>query len=359
MENNQSGGETGKRKEDEVQLFCTGKNRTERFFHFKNRKYLSDGFGTGRGHMKILLIGGGGFVGGHLKKALAARQHEVLTADRAECKNRDYILDLLNRPSIDAVLEAVHPDRIIHLAAQSCVSLSWEKPAMTAEINMVGSINLLQSAAELARGSRFIFIGSSDEYGQSSFDQVLDEDSICHPCSPYALSKYSAGEMLQLLARKSKIDFVHLRPCNHFGPEQREGFVTADFASQIARIEKGEGAPVLRVGNLSSEKHFLAVEDVVSAYCAVAEAPRLNRTIYNITSDRLYSVQELLDILLRYSLCPISVETDPARFRPQEVPPLRISAQAIRQELGWKAEIKIEDALKQTLDFWRRKLGVR
>lgn len=309
--------------------------------------------------MKVLLIGGGGFVGSHLKKALAERGHKPVVADRAECANSQkdfFTLDLLDRSGIDTVLKTVMPDRIIHLAAQSCVALSWQKPEMTAEVNIIGSLNLFQSAAEIVPNSRFIFIGSSEEYGQSSLHQILKEYSPCAPCNPYAVTKYCAGQILEQLAGKLKIDFVHLRPCNHFGPDQREGFVTADFAAQIARIEKGLIAPILRVGNLNSEKHFLAVKDVISVYCAIVEAKTLRQKVYNIASDRLYSIRYLLDTLLSFSDQPISVEIDPTKFRPQEMPPLRISAEALQEELGWKAEVQIADALKQTLDFWRRKV---
>ncbi len=306
---------------------------------------------------KILLVGGGGFVGGHLSAALIARGHCVAAADRpcAAAANSDILpLDLIDGASIRRVLEQVKPDVIFHLAAQSMVPLSWRDPVGTFDTNVTGSIRLFASAAEIVPCCRFIFIGSGEEYGIGcDREHPFEETMTCLPRNPYAVSKFSAGLILERLAERYGMDFVHLRPFNHFGPGQREGFVVADFSAQVARIEAGLQPPVIRIGCLEAQRDLSFVADVISAYVTVAEAEAHRHTVYNICSGIPRRIQEVLDRLLELSDVGIKTEIDPERYRRPENPVLFASNVRFAEEFGWRPQVSFEDGVARTLAFWR------
>jgi GDP-4-dehydro-6-deoxy-D-mannose reductase len=143
-----------------------------------------------------------------------------------------------------------------------------------------------------------------------------------------------------------------VRAFNFTGPGQDRKFVASDFASQVARIERGELAPVIRVGNLEAERDFSDVRDVarfVQAIAARAEAGE----VYNVCSGRTYSIRRILDILLAQARVAIRVEVDPTRFRPLDNPVLSGDPTQIRRRFGLAPEIPIERTLGDLLDFWR------
>lgn len=310
--------------------------------------------------MKILLAGGGGFAGYHLSLALKKRGHEVFIADRfnSDALDRTHLLlDLQKKSGIRSIFQAVKPDCTVHLAAQSSVALSWQEPDFTLETNVIGSVRLFQAAAETVPGSRFIFIGSGEEYGSGCTEEnPFTEETVCRPRNPYAVSKFSAGQILALLAEKTGMRFVHLRPCNHFGPFQREGFAIADFCAQIARAEQG-GCPVISVGNLSAKRDFLYVDDVISAYCLMVEADSYPHSLYNIATGSVRTLRYILDYLTAQAKIPLKVESDPVKFRPVEIPVLTASCALIEKDFHWRPEIPLEVGLTRNLDWWRARIS--
>lgn len=310
--------------------------------------------------MKILLTGGAGFVGHHLEKALIERGHEVFIADRFDLNVRDshhWNIDLEEQASIAAVLKKVCPDCIFHLAAQSSVSRSWQMPDMTFKTNLLGSVYLFQAIVNHARNSRLIFIGSGEEFGVNCSEQhPFTEEFPCNPHNPYAVSKLAAGQMLALLSARNQIQYVHLRPFNHYGPFQKEGFVIADFCAQIARVEQGCGSRILRVGNLAAKRDFLYIDDVISAYCKLAETCVYPNRIYNLSTGKTHSIHEILTLLQTMSTVSITTEIDPQKFRPVEVPVLVASGERMFQDFGWRPKFSLKSGLEQTLNWWREKI---
>ena len=310
--------------------------------------------------MRILLTGGAGFVGFHLSGALAARGHEVFIADRFADRELDRFhlpLQLEHPETIAAAVRAAMPQCIIHLAAQSSVSASWRDPDSTLETNINGSVRLFQTMVKIVPGCRFVFIGSGEEYGANCADsRLFDEGSECRPRNIYAVSKFSAGQILELLAAKYSVPLVHLRPFNHFGPHQREGFVISDFCAQIARAEKGKGSRTIYTGNLAARRDFLYVEDVVCAYCMIVEAEQWPHPVYNISTGNVYSIQYILDFLISQANVQLQTQIDPARFRPVEVPLLGANSLLMEQDFGWRPNHSLEDGLIKNLNWWREQV---
>lgn len=308
--------------------------------------------------MKALIIGGAGFVGGYLIRELNGSGWEV-HATRLPDENLSEIccshfLNILEKESVKPLLDEVMPDVVYHLAAQSSVSVSWKKPQLTAEINIIGTINILEAMREAKKQDiRLILIGSGEEYGFIRHEACpISENEPLNPGNIYAATKACQGMFGNIYARAYKKDIINVRAFNHSGPGQLPIFVISDFCRQIAEIEKGERPPEISVGNLSAQRDFTDVRDIVRAYRLLAEKGVSGKT-YNIGRGKAVSIQYILDTALNLAKVPIKIKQDPARMRASDIPIIEPDVSRIFADTGWKAEITIEKTVEDTLDFWR------
>ena len=149
------------------------------------------------------------------------------------------------------------------------------------------------------------------------------------------------------------MDILMVRAFNHIGPGQAPLFVVADFCRQVAEIEAGTKEPVMWVGNLSAQRDFTDVRDVVRAYMMLMESGKSGVT-YNVGSGHAIEIKKLLEEILSLSEKEIRVETDTARLRPSDVPIIEADIERLCQDTGWKPEYSLKETLKDTLDEWRR-----
>lgn len=305
--------------------------------------------------MKVLVTGAGGFVGEYLVKLLKAHNHDVVAiginngAFLKELSVPTHVVNILDYPVLRETMQNVVPDAVIHLAAVSNVPISWNKPGLTIDVNIHGTVNVLQALYEVNPKAKFLNIGSSDEYGLTAkCRKPLTEDMPCQPQNPYSISKYCTEQMVLQLGKKYGMNVISTRSFNHFGPGQAKGFVVSDFASQIKAIEEGEQEPVIRVGDLSAARDFTFVSDVVEAYVSLIEKD-VESGVYNVCSGKAMTVQEILDMMLHLSSKEIKVEIDEGKFRPSEVPFFVGCADKLSNATGWKVSTDIVDGLKNIL----------
>lgn len=310
--------------------------------------------------MKALIIGGAGFVGGYLIRELNGSGWEV-HATRLPDENLSevccsHFLNILEKENIKPLLDEVMPDVVYHLAAQSSVSVSWKKPQLTAEINIIGTINILEAMREAKKQDiRLILLGSGEEYGFIRSEACpISENEPLNPGNIYAATKACQGMLGEIYARAYKKDIINVRAFNHSGPNQLPIFVISDFCRQIAEIEKGERPPEISVGNLSAQRDFTDVRDIVRAYRLLAEKGVSGKT-YNIGRGKAVSIQYILDTALSLAKVPIKIKQDPARMRASDIPIIEPDVSRIFADTGWKSEISIEKTVEDTLDFWRNK----
>lgn len=310
--------------------------------------------------MKILVTGASGFVGKKLVRALAERQHEVIAGLHRTDVSFDspMICCNINMLDTDTVIKALQkfkPEGIIHLAGQTHVTSSWSNPAHTIQTNVMGVIHLLHAVKRAVPEAKVITVGSSEEYGLSGKQGVpLTEDSPCSPQNPYAVSKYAAGQIALQIAKREQLRLIHARPFNHFGPGQKTGFVVSDFISQIVEMEQGVVPPVLSVGDISVQRDFLYIDDVIHAYIGLLEQDVPNG-IYNVASGKCLRIEELLIYLASQTKVKFEVKRDESKYRPSNVPFIVGCAEKIQSVTDWKPQIPVFNGLKQTLDWWREK----
>lgn len=308
--------------------------------------------------MKALIIGGAGFVGGYLIKELAASGYEVhatcLENEKITEKCSVHNLNILERDSVKTLLDEVMPDVVYHLAAQSSVSVSWKKPQLTAEINVVGTLNVLEAVRDSQKKDiRLILIGSGEEYGFIRNGACpLSEEEKLDPGNIYAATKACQGMLGKIYARAYKMDIIMVRAFNHSGPRQASMFVISDFCRQIAVIEKGDAPPEIMVGNLSAKRDFTDVRDIVRAYRLLAEKGTSGR-VYNVGRGKAVEIQFILDTALGFSKLPIEVRKDPSKMRASDIPLIEPDVSGIAGDTGWKAEISMEQTIEDTLNYWR------
>ena len=311
--------------------------------------------------MKALIIGAAGFVGGYLIRELSAAGWEVhatcLPNENISESCPSYPLDILKKEDISALLDKISPDIVYHLAAQSSVSVSWKKPQLTAEINVVGSINVLEALREAKKQDiRTVLIGSGEEYGYIREGACpLSESEPLNPGNIYAATKACQGMLGEIYARAYKMDIIMVRAFNHSGPAQSNIFVISDFCRQITEIEKGLREPVISVGNLSAKRDFTDVRDVVRAYRLLGEKGK-SGTVYNVGRGRAADIRFILDTALSFAKCDIEVKQDPSRMRASDIPLIEPDVSRIFGDTGWKAEITMEQTVEDTLNYWREKL---
>lgn len=312
--------------------------------------------------MRCLITGVGGFVGRHLAALLTRQTNwqlfgiesrpgvEVEGVEIAQC-------DLLDLEAVMQVVAEQRPDVIFHLAAQAYVPTSVAAPSETLVNNTVAQINLFEACRAAGIDPLILVVGSSEVYGAVEPDESpLSERQPFRPVNPYAVSKV-AQDMLGLQYFLSYgLRVVRVRPFNHIGPGQSDRFAVASFARQIAEAEAGRSEPVIRVGNLTAQRDFLDVRDVVRAYHLLMR-PEFAGQVFNVASGVPRSVQEILDRLLRLSRLRLQVVEDQTRMRPTDVAIVYGDAGTLMVRTGWKPLISIDQSLEDLLNDWRARIA--
>jgi GDP-4-dehydro-6-deoxy-D-mannose reductase len=299
--------------------------------------------------MIALITGAGGFVGNHLAAHLQDCDDEIHTTDRSTDG-----LDITDAPSLLELFRRIRPEVVYHLAGASDVGGSWSTPQATFRANAEGTMNVLWAARE-SGVRRVLTVGSADVYGKVSADDLPIVESLpMRPVSPYAASKVSADAVALQAHLGYDQDVVRARPFNHLGPGQSNRFVAPALAGRIAANERS-GETKVKVGNLSPERDFTDVRDVVRAYRLLVERGRAGE-VYNVCSGRAIAVQALADHFIALATIPMELVKDPELERPVDIPVLLGDSTRIHQDTGWEPQIPLDVTLQDLLDDQRRRL---
>jgi GDP-4-dehydro-6-deoxy-D-mannose reductase len=318
---------------------------------------------------RVLITGITGFAGSHLAEHLLADRPgvEVFGTYRWRSRreniegfeDRIHLLecDLSDLTAVRNALAMSRPDAIFHLAAQSFVPSSWVSPLQTLTDNIAGQTNIFEAVRSLGLDPAIQIACSSEEYGLVLPNEVpIKETNPLRPLSPYAVSKVTQDFLGYQYFMSYGIRAIRTRGFNHTGPRRGEVFVTSNFAKQVATIEAGKAAPVIKVGNLDAVRDFTDVRDMVRGYVLAAEKGKPGE-VYNLASGKAITIRAMLDKLIGLARVKVSVETDPARLRPSDVEVLIGDFSKFHADTGWEPRIPFDQTLEDLLNYWRQRIA--
>ncbi|MBL8311609.1 MAG: GDP-mannose 4,6-dehydratase [Burkholderiales bacterium] len=303
---------------------------------------------------RLWLTGADGFVGQHVARAIAAAPSQAISLVSAASP-----LELRDGASVDRVVEHVlrdGADWVLHLAAMSFVPDSIRDPETCFDVNLMGTVRLLNALVRHGFKGRFLYVSSADVYGATNESAMpLTEASPTLPRNPYAASKLAAEAASLQQYRAGLIDVVVARPFNHIGTGQRADFVVPSVARQLALIARGEQPATIRLGDTSVTRDFSDVRDIVAAYLALLQSGR-SGDIYNVCSGQERRVADVVARLVALSGCNAVIESDSARLRPGEQRRAVGACDRLRRDTAWSIRCEWDDTLNTILEDWKQRL---
>lgn len=322
--------------------------------------------------MKLIVTGGAGFIGSAVVRQAVSAGHDVVNLDAltyAAClenlapvhnaPNYTFVqADIRDRAAMDAVFEEHKPDAIMHLAAESHVDRSIDGPGDFIETNITGTFNLLEAARKYwtehqPDGFRFHHVSTDEVFGSLGADGMFTEETSYDPRSPYSASKAASDHLVRAWHETYGLPVVMTNCSNNYGPYHfPEKLIPVVILNAIA----GKALPIY--GDGSNVRDWLFVEDHADALLLVLQKGELGRS-YNIGGENERSNLELVE-----TLCAILDEERPLREgsyrdlitfvkdRPGHDARYAIDPTRIREELGWRPSVSVEEGLRRTVKWY-------
>ncbi len=302
--------------------------------------------------MKLLVTGGGGFIGSHIVDLALERGHDVVIVDdlsTGSARNLNpaatfYYLNI-NDAALEDVLAREQPEVLCHQAAQTNVSKSIRDPIEDARINIRGSLNVLDSCIRTGV-RRVVYASSCAIYGNPEYLPV-DEKHPVRPLSPYGVSKFAVEQYLHTYRTVHGLAFVSLRYSNVFGPRQNskgEAGVVALFARQMLN---GEHPTIFGSGDKT--RAYVYVDDVARANLVAIESEC--EGIFNIGTGVQTTDQTVFDSLSRELNYPAPARYEPVR--PGEINHMSLDCSKARKELGWSSIVSFAEGISLAAGYYR------
>ncbi|MBU5430220.1 SDR family NAD(P)-dependent oxidoreductase [Kineothrix sp. MSJ-39] len=299
----------------------------------------------------VLIFGCNGFVGKYLASEFGHSGYRVFASGRLECDEslnrcvKSYITaDLTDFEKVCDLIADVKPDMIINLAAVSSVAESWSMPQRTVEINLVGTLNILEAVRKLRLDPKILLVGSSEEYAISN--NKMNEKFPIAANNPYGLSKVAQEHFAELYRKEYGLRIICTRTFNHTGYGQSEAFAIPSFVKQVARIHNSGKPGTIKVGNLDVRRDWGDVRDMAKAYRMILESES-KEMIFNVGSGYIYRLSDILNYIISLSNQTINVEIDPTKLRPIDNPVIWCDNSKIRKEIGWEPQYTVYDAINE------------
>ena len=295
---------------------------------------------------RAIVTGGAGFIGSHVVDALLAAGSSVTVIDDLSTGEAGRVaaaaqlreLDIVDLPALMAVAEEVKPDAVYHLAAQASVVASVEDPGRDCEVNVRGTLNVLEAAGRF--GAPVVFTSTGGALYGDEAPMPTNEERAPAPLSPYGASKWAAEAYVKTWSLSSGIPHAVCRLGNVYGPRQSphgEAGVVAIFSNHLH-----EGRAPKLFGQGKPTRDYVYVEDVVRALLAATG----KRGTYNIATGVETDVMTIWNELREAA--GVDIEPELAELRPGELQHSCLDISLAGRELGWRPEVPIAEGLRKT-----------
>lgn len=281
--------------------------------------------------VRFLLTGAGGFLGRHLGARLASEG----TVER-------FVGDVRDPRAFEGLPRV---DVAFHLAAQSMPRRSVEHPRETWDVNVGGTLNVLEWARQ-GGAKRVVLASSAHVYGPAKYSPV-DEEHPRRPVTPYGASKLAAESLALSYAASYPLEVVVVRPFNVYGPGQGAGFLVPDILLQLREGKQ------LKLGDPAPVRDFTFVDDAVAFFALAGSRAGVSGQALNLGSGEGHAVDAVVRTALRVAGSKLEPAYDPSRFRQGDLKELVVDNRRARAALGWAPKVGLEEGLRRTWEAMR------
>jgi dTDP-glucose 4,6-dehydratase len=303
---------------------------------------------------KVLVTGGAGFIGSTLVRKLLDMNCNITVIDDLSTGLEENLpknskLNLVKGDVRDFGLVSKITRKnpyVIHLAAQAFIPFSYQMPLQVAEVNALGSINIIKACRD-SKVKRLVHISSSEVYGPAQY-VPMDEKHLLQPYSTYSVAKVAADLWAQTFFWEHRLPVVILRPFNTFGPRESLPYFVPEMIRQCLK------EPIIHVGNLETSRDFTYIEDTTEAMVRALETEGIEGETINIGTGKTNKMKEILALIKKETGAEDKqVVVDKDRLRPRDVETLVADNSKARKLLGWKPETTFEEGIRKTIQWYK------
>jgi UDP-glucose 4-epimerase len=305
--------------------------------------------------MKILVTGGAGFIGSAIVPKLQSEKHEVFVYDNLSFGNRQFITvdddhfimgDIRDAKKVHQTFQQVEPEVIIHLAAIHFIPYCNEHPFESADINIRGTMNILDAAKKLKQLKKIIFASTAAVYPIS--DHAVSENDTVQPLDIYGLSKLAGEQLMEKFYLETGIDTICCRFFNAFGPNETNPHLIPEIENQLR-----QGNRTIALGNLTPKRDFIHTHDMANAVAAILKLEKVGYDTFNLGRGIEYAVTEVVEEFEKILMEKITIEVDQARVRKVERLHLLADVSKLKMKTGWTPQWSLTQGVKDLVDNWK------
>lgn len=304
--------------------------------------------------MKILVTGGAGFIGSAIVPKLQSENHDVYVYDNLSFGNRAFINvadthfclgDIRDVKTVEEFISQVQPDIIIHLAAVHFIPYCNEHPFESSDINIRGTINVLESAKKIKNLKKVFFASTAAVYPIA--DISVSENHEVRPLDIYGLSKLVGEQLMEKFYLETKVDTICCRFFNAFGPNETNPHLIPEIEKQIR-----EGNRTIALGNLTPKRDFIHTHDMANAVNALINLENIGYDVFNLGRGIEYAVTEVVNEFEKILNDKITIEVDKARVRKVERMHLLADVSKLKNKTGWEPKLSLNQGIKDLVENW-------
>lgn len=300
---------------------------------------------------RTLITGGFGFIGSAVAAELMAGGREVFILDNLACGSRDFLAvpddhfircDILDRDGVSRAVMEVRPEEVIHLAAIHFIPYCNQHPYESSNINLQGTINVLDAAHACGTVRQVLFASTAAVY--PIVDEAIRETHALGPLDVYGLSKMVGERLCHEFHLATGIPTIVCRFFNAFGPNETNPHLIPEIQRQV-----NAGCRRLRLGNLDPKRDFIHTSDMARAILAMLEAGLAGYDVFNLGRGEEYSVRDIVAAFSRILGEEIGIEIDPQRVRKTDRLHLLADISKLKARTGWEPRVSLDEGLATLL----------